>query len=640
MPTLEEQFRKNKAGTEFQNLQGETSTLEQITNSGLDISKIPEISQTSNTISSDDLQPVDDINIPTDTGDESSTVLTPVPDIQETDKGSEATDLYKKITETLGDLSESQKYESRLKGDESGTYAKNKALEAQYLGEYNALVAAHQAVPINIQNEFAGRGATAGGVASIQRERQRDIAVKALTTKSLLQMARGNMAAALDTIEEKVKAKYGDAEATLKIQQAQLDALNALPDLTAEEKQRAEERQNIIDENKAILEEKKADETAKETVVLEAISAGADDITVRNIRNAKDQFEAAQIMADYTAKAQAQELAQSANLDTAVSSLVSQGYTDAGEILSALNFDAQGNPTGVNATIEDVQPVVDKYLEGQKTKADIRKTEADIRDVEGNIITDNLKREEIRINIENKNLENLKLLNELNNIGNEVGIENLEFGTPEYAQAIISNSSKFNDKTLVGAQLEKVQQALTALSGLETVNSLLAQGEDGLNLTGPVKGRTRRFLTMLGSDADAAAINAAIQGLIPTVARGIFGEVGVLTNADIENYKKTLPNLTSSDEQNRLVSLIMLDVLKNTFTNVLVTNAQNQTNVSGFLPAYNNVIARVEQERKNLGVTEFSGVDTETFLESIPEDASADILNDNLFNQTFNNFMQ
>ena len=43
-------------------------------------------------------------------------------------------------------------------------------------------------------------------------------------------------------------------------------------------------------------------------------------------------------------------------------------------------------------------------------------------------------------------------------------------------------------------------------------------------------------------NGDVAKIRAEITGLIPTVARGIFGEVGVLTDADIENYKKELAN--------------------------------------------------------------------------------------------------
>src|SRR5690606_37317375 len=41
-------------------------------------------------------------------------------------------------------------------------------------------------------------------------------------------------------------------------------------------------------------------------------------------------------------------------------------------------------------------------------------------------------------------------------------------------------------------------------------------------------------------NTDAQEINAIIQGAVPNLARGIFGEVGVLTDKDIELYRKTL----------------------------------------------------------------------------------------------------
>lgn len=216
-------------------------------------------------------------------------------------------------------------------------------------------------------------------------------------------------------------------------------------------------------------------------------------------------------------------------------------------------------------------------------------------------------------------LEIQKLLGEIGAFTDAGVSENYVYGTPEYIDSTIIGSSQYGDKNLVGAQLEQVQKAMTGLSGIETLNGLLIQGQDGLNLTGPVTGRVRGLLTKLGGDADAAAINAAIQGLVPTVARGIFGEVGVLTDTDIANYKKTIPNLTSAEDQNRLVSLIMLDVLGRSMENTLLTNAMNQTNVSNFAPALQNVRARVSAEKARLGVTAFTGMESEDFLDSVPD---------------------
>jgi hypothetical protein len=124
-----------------------------------------------------------------------------------------------------------------------------------------------------------------------------------------------------------------------------------------------------------------------------------------------------------------------------------------------------------------------------------------------------------------------------------------------------------------------------------------------LNGSGPVTGRLRTLLTQLGGDADAAAINATIQGIIPTVARGIFGEVGVLTNYDIENYKKTVPNLKSTEAQNKLISMVLMDVLSKSMETQLTNMAKSKIDVSNFAGEYTNIKDRIEKQKLNLGFT-------------------------------------
>lgn len=174
---------------------------------------------------------------------------------------------------------------------------------------------------------------------------------------------------------------------------------------------------------------------------------------------------------------------------------------------------------------------------------------------------------------------------------------------------VISASSKFEDKRLTDSQLEKIQKAQQALGSMETLQGLLLQGKDGIKTTGPISGRVRTLISQIGGDADARAINSTIQGLIPTVARGIFGEVGVLTDKDIDNYRKTVPNLNSTEAQNKLVSIIMYDVLSRSLESTLVTNAQNQTNVSGFVSTYTDIKNRINTLKEELGVPETSNID-------------------------------
>jgi hypothetical protein len=192
-------------------------------------------------------------------------------------------------------------------------------------------------------------------------------------------------------------------------------------------------------------------------------------------------------------------------------------------------------------------------------------------------------------------------------------LSNYEVGSDAYNRLLILNSAKF-DKELDQSQREKIEQSLSALSSLESLTGLLMQGKDGLTLSGPLTGRARDLMTAFGGDATAASINAIIQGMIPTVARGIFGEVGVLTDADIENYKKTVPNLKGSEAQNKLISLVMYDVLSRSVANTLTVGARAGQNTSRFLDVYDNVRSRVEVQKSALGITGLEGLSDDEFL--------------------------
>jgi hypothetical protein len=104
----------------------------------------------------------------------------------------------------------------------------------------------------------------------------------------------------------------------------------------------------------------------------------------------------------------------------------------------------------------------------------------------------------------------------------------------------------------------------------------------------------RTLAAQWGGDSSAAAINATIQGIIPTVARGIFQEVGVLTDQDIENYKRTVPDINKPDAANKLIELVLTKTLERAYADTLITAAQNQTNVSNFADEYENIRSRID----------------------------------------------
>jgi len=88
---------------------------------------------------------------------------------------------------------------------------------------------------------------------------------------------------------------------------------------------------------------------------------------------------------------------------------------------------------------------------------------------------------------------------------------------------------------------------------------------------------------------------AELAGLTPKVARGIFGEVGVLTDTDIANYQKTLPNLTSTEEKNKFVIEFMRNLLARGVMKTIETQAKRQRNMSAFIEDYDNAKKYIEK---------------------------------------------
>ena len=188
-------------------------------------------------------------------------------------------------------------------------------------------------------------------------------------------------------------------------------------------------------------------------------------------------------------------------------------------------------------------------------------------------------------------------------IVNEDGVA-LEFGTPEYNRQKIANSAVFGNRRLLKDEREKIGNARRALNMLTIYNDLsdgTLKNDNSKTIfgerTGIISGRIRTLASQLGGDASAAAINATLIGLVPTIARGIFEEVGVLTEADVALYKQTIPNINRPENANKFVQLVLLNTLERSYTSTLTIAADNQTNVSGFLGDYNNMLQEVERQR-------------------------------------------
>lgn len=170
-----------------------------------------------------------------------------------------------------------------------------------------------------------------------------------------------------------------------------------------------------------------------------------------------------------------------------------------------------------------------------------------------------------------------------------------QYGTTDYFTSLFQSTS--------GSKKYPVAQEREDLSKFSNViaqtDNLVASMK---NLdTDPVIGALK---SLNPYDFDARTVNAQLQALVPGVARGVYGEVGVLTDADIKNYLRTLPNIKSTKQQNQFVAALTLKNAARSFETRLATMAQSGINVSGFVPQYTSMLAQIDRIERDLGISD------------------------------------
>ena len=104
-------------------------------------------------------------------------------------------------------------------------------------------------------------------------------------------------------------------------------------------------------------------------------------------------------------------------------------------------------------------------------------------------------------------------------------------------------------------------------------------------------------------DTKAQALKAKLTSLIPNLARGVYGEVGVLTDNDIANYSKTVPNLRSTEDVNKAILAMTLDTIANGYKAKIATLAKANFDVSGFKSIYEDIRNQSDALKSSLGST-------------------------------------
>lgn len=94
-------------------------------------------------------------------------------------------------------------------------------------------------------------------------------------------------------------------------------------------------------------------------------------------------------------------------------------------------------------------------------------------------------------------------------------------------------------------QVQGIEGAIRANATLDDIEKQLEKIKEK---SGPFYGR---FIQYNPYDSDVRLLDQMIRSIVPTLARGVYGEVGVLTDNDIKNYRELIPDITKTEETSK-----------------------------------------------------------------------------------------
>lgn len=288
--------------------------------------------------------------------------------------------LVNNLTNLYGQITGREAYQAQQEAD-LGINQQQKNLQ-ELTNQLNAIKTEGTLTPLKIQSEFAGRGATAGGVAPIESARNRENAIQALTVGAQIQAVQGNLTLAVEQAKRATDLKYGPLEKEIEMKERQLKLLNDYV-LSPLEQERKAQQELALQAQKDKLASQKASESDFNENMLIAQQAGMTNLEAleaRRLFEAGRIDEANGIIAQYgtmknlPASAQEYEYAKK------------QGYTgsytqyqneDANRKAVIQRASAQGLPYQVVSQIDklsssfDSSPIVKQYNEVQNKKLSV-----------------------------------------------------------------------------------------------------------------------------------------------------------------------------------------------------------------------------------------------------------------------------
>ena len=182
------------------------------------------------------------------------------------------------------------------------------------VGQLQALQKEAAAIPLQIEQEFEGRGATLGGVAPIEHGRLRDNAIKALGLSAIGQTLQGNIALAESNIARAIDLEFEPVEQELNVLN-QLYSFNK-DALERADKKRADSLNIVLNERSRLLETEKINKQEIYNIGLAAKKFGAPNSVAEAIFKSASREEAVAKAGTYLQDPKAQIELQNARLDT------------------------------------------------------------------------------------------------------------------------------------------------------------------------------------------------------------------------------------------------------------------------------------------------------------------------------------
>jgi hypothetical protein len=155
------------------------------------------------------------------------------------------------------------------------------------------------------------------------------------------------------------------------------------------------------------------------------------------------------------------------------------------------------------------------------------------------------------------------------------------------------------------SEVDRVDDSMLAMELLE--DSAKAMSFLGIKTGKGFGAFSSTVMELAQQDQSITDFKASVQRLIPKLARGVYGEVGVLTDPDIENYKKTVASIGQTEDANKMVMAQTQALISRGMRNKLEQLGKQGYNVSMYsqrLKTYADsptvVYRSVDDSRQNL----------------------------------------